>query len=130
MKALTVCQPYADLLLLPDSDPKMKRCENRTWKTSHVGRLAIHAGINKSYLIPGDNTRYMVFGAVLGTVELVDCVADEDLPQWVLRHMQYEFLLTHKHVEGPYCWIVRDPIRFQNPIKCKGALGLWEWRPA
>lgn len=32
MKCLTVCQPYASLIMLPDDDDRAKRCENRTWQ--------------------------------------------------------------------------------------------------
>jgi hypothetical protein len=39
MKALTVLQPWAQLLILG-----AKRYETRSWKTKHRGPLLIHAG--------------------------------------------------------------------------------------
>lgn len=44
MKALTVQQPYAHLIALPDDHPDAKRVENRVWATSYVDPVAIHAG--------------------------------------------------------------------------------------
>ena len=68
----------------------------------------------------------LAYGAVAGTVEVVDCVALEDFPKWAAKHPAYD-LMDHKHVEGPYCIIVKNPIRFAQPVPYKGALGLWEW---
>ena len=46
MKALTVCQPYASLIVgwpgIAIED--IKQIENRNWKTSYRGPLLIHAG--------------------------------------------------------------------------------------
>lgn len=50
MKALTICQPYASLVMLPESDPRHKRVENRRWATKFRGRLAIHAGKSRNWL--------------------------------------------------------------------------------
>lgn len=43
MKCLTICQPYAALIMLPDDDDRAKRVENRTWSTNYRGPLLIHA---------------------------------------------------------------------------------------
>lgn len=45
MKAITICQPYAELIACGE-----KRVENRTWPTNHRGMLYIHAGKNRSWL--------------------------------------------------------------------------------
>lgn len=50
LRALTVCQPFAHLIALPDSDDRMKRVENRTWHTPHRGELLIHAGRSRKWL--------------------------------------------------------------------------------
>ena len=37
MKAITICQPYAELILLGE-----KRVENRVWRPGYLGPLLIH----------------------------------------------------------------------------------------
>jgi hypothetical protein len=32
------------------------------------------------------------------------------------------------YTEGRFAWILENPIRYDEPIPAKGALGLWEWR--
>lgn len=35
------------------------------------------------------------------------------------------WLATHQHVEGPHCMVFENIRRFQEPIPCKGAQGIW-----
>ena len=101
MKALTICQPYALLIVTG-----IKRVENRTWPTRYRGPLLIHAGKSKAWLdevddlttgkcerIDYDETtgRIFDFGALVGVADLVDCIQVGDAP-----------------------------------VPCKGAQGLWE----
>ena len=44
MKVITICQPYAELILLGE-----KRVENRTWPTNYRGTIGIHAGKSKAW---------------------------------------------------------------------------------
>ncbi len=44
MKALTICQPYAELIMRG-----VKRVENRTWATRYKGALLIHAGKSREW---------------------------------------------------------------------------------
>lgn len=44
MKALSILQPWAWLIVNADRYPRPKRVENRTWPTSFRGPLLIHAG--------------------------------------------------------------------------------------
>ena len=52
MKALTVCQPYASLIVgWPGIDPDdVKRVENRSRNFGHQGPLLIHAGKSTDWL--------------------------------------------------------------------------------
>ena len=97
MKALTVLQPWAWAII---HGPK--RIENRTWRTNYRGPLAIHAGLsrrmlcvtlNNGMIVPEDA---LVFGALLGVVDLVDCVSLADAP-------------PDPFAEGPYCWLLENP---------------------
>lgn len=115
MKALTICQPYAHLIVAGE-----KRVENRTWPTSYRGHLAIHAGKSRSWLAPGDEAFYpgMVFGAVVAIARLADCVRLSNLPA---------DLKGHEHAHGPWCWLLEDVTPFPKPFPARGAQGLWEW---
>lgn len=114
MKALTVKQGWASLIFLG------KDVENRTWRTLHRGPLLIHAGSSKSDLgiarrvadelgviFPQD----LSFSAVLGLVDLVDCVRDSTSP-WA--------------IPGQWHWILEKPRIFFPPISMPGKLSLWE----
>ncbi len=115
MKALTICQPYAEMIACGE-----KRIENRKWFTRYRGPLAIHAGKSRDWLTPGDEREYpgMLFGAVIATARLVDCVPLEKLP-----HELYD----PEHANGPYCWILDSVSRLAVPWPINGAQGLWEW---
>lgn len=121
MKALTVCQPYAHLLFTDE-----KPVENRTWPTLYRGPLLIHAGKSRAWLTDGDEERAaaaghpLVFGAIIGRVNLVYCVRLEPL-----LHARPE-LAENVHVNGPWCWVMEHPVRFAEPIPWRGALGLFD----
>ena len=133
--ALTVQQPYAYLLLLPDGDERAKRVENRCWRPQPwlIGkRIVIHAGVSKARLSRGDDLKWpLVFGAGLGTVRVVGALAKRETGSpatgWENDEFPkgYEWLATHRHSVGPVCWVVADPVRFDRPIPCAGAQGLW-----
>lgn len=120
MKAITVRQPWAWGLI-----HGAKRIENRTWATSFRGRLAIHAGLSWAAIDgtqPSDWAELfpdlppwpqLVFGAIIGTVEVYDCVPLASAPPG-------PFTL------GPVCWLVRDPIPLKRPFPCPGKPGLFE----
>lgn len=133
MKALTIIQPFAELIIVGE-----KRVENRTWETRYRGPLAIHAGVSKRYM--GSAVEYwcnhycvdpaaLTFGAVIGTVELVDCIqyAPERCDQ--IAPLGYEWLDFDPHVSGPWCWVLANPRRLPEPVAARGKLGLWNWQP-
>lgn len=116
MKALTICQPYAHLVLTGE-----KPVENRTWRSSYVGPLLIHAGKSRSWLSDGDEDRYpLVFGAIVGRVLMVDCVR----PDRYLRGNP-EFA-DSGHVNGPWCFVLAQPVRFATPIPWRGQQGFFD----
>lgn len=118
MKALTVCQPWAWLII---HGPKL--IENRTWRTNYRGPLAIHAGKSRRFLddVPADELRMidpsfaiddLAFGAVIGTVELVDCVPVAEVK-------------GNCWAAGPRCWVLKDPRPLAEPIEVRGRQLLW-----
>jgi len=97
VRALTVWEPYASLLLVPG--PTGKRIETRPVPTKHRGRLAIHAGLHKWNGGPNfdtamldklarafghnregvlDHIGKLPRGVVIGEVDLVACARIEN----------------------------------------------------
>lgn len=130
MKALTICQPYAHMIALPDDNDDAKRIENRTWATWHRGPLAIHAGKSREWLDTDRHFDDMIFGAVVAVAIVRDCFEvqsiskpRETMPSRIVR--DYPWLLLHRHVEGPFCWLLAEVRRLAQPITCAGQQGLW-----
>ena len=114
MKALSIRQPWAWLIANGYKD-----IENRTWNTKFRGRLYIHTG---QRIDPNDFQRQreyvkqsgivipeLVTGAVIGEVDIVDCVAQSGSP-WF---------------DGPYGLVLANPVAYDKPIPCKGQLGFF-----
>ncbi|WP_300611056.1 ASCH domain-containing protein [Trebonia sp.] len=110
MKALTVRQPWASLIMCGAKD-----VECRTWMTAYRGPLLIHAGLAldqgaltaHAHLVPGDLPR----GVLLGTVTMTACVRDHPSP-WA--------------EPGGWHWVLADPVPFTVPVEYRGKLGLWD----
>lgn len=119
MKAITVCEPYASAIIFGP-----KRVENRGSRWHFRGRLLIHAGKSRKYMgtlnameldaWPEYDESKLVFGAILGSVEVYDCV--------VLRRQMSD----DPWAFGPWCLLLRAPIAFPKPIPYRGALGLFD----
>lgn len=118
MKALTICQPYAELIARGD-----KPIENRMWATSYRGPLLIHAGKSREWLDEDDEVLYpgMPFGAFVAVADLVACLHVNQAWPNCWRH-----LVGHEHANGPWCWVLENVRRFDVPLPAKGAQGLWE----
>ena len=117
MRALSIQQPWADLILYHGKD-----VENRTWKLPDKmlnQRIYIHAskrsdrdavegwGFLFSGSPPGsDRTRR---GAILGEVTIAGCVTEH----------------TSEWFEGPYGFVLADPVAYDTPIPCRGRLGFF-----
>jgi hypothetical protein len=112
VKTLTVRQPWASLIVAGFKD-----VENRPRPIRYRGKLAIHAGLKVDceameafgHLIKGS----LPLGAVIGSVDVVDCVSDSDSP-WALSDR--------------YHWILANPRRLKRPVRATGKLGLWDFQ--
>jgi len=134
MKALTVLQPWAQLLMVGG-----KRHEIRTWKTNYRGPLFIHAGLTFTQaararcaraplraLLAQAGIHYsadLPRGALLGTITLEDCVPTE------------QFLYTGAagcdgsmadFQPGRWAWIMSNPQLLEAPFPYRGQLGVFE----
>lgn len=117
MKAITIMQPFADLIA-----SGMKRVENRPWRTHYRGPIAIHAGLSRTWLRESDDDEELVFGAVIATCELVDCLSIDEA-----RNVPW--LRRHPHTQGPWCLVLADVQRLDSPIFVRGRQSLWDWEP-
>jgi len=119
VKALTIRQPWAAAIFLPDH---AKDVENRSQRTQVTGIVAIHAGLrwdDEGQRTVFDLTRRMYIqaatGAVLGLVRVTGC-----------------------HLSAPGCcsspWAqpgarvhitLSDPVKLPEPVPCRGAQGWW-----
>lgn len=135
MLALTVCQPYATLIV--DGE---KLCENRGWAPGQQtlrcgGWLAIHAGKSRAWFEDDDDPKAHVFSAVLGVARYYGCWpaefirrrarttvgADLGYPRPSLLRLP----AVWDHIGDSQCWVFSEAWRFQAPIPCPGQLGLW-----
>lgn len=111
VRALTVRQPWASLII-----EGHKNIENRSKPIKHRGPLVIHAGLRTEqdalarygHLLK--NPDNLPSGAVLGTVEVIDCV-EGSRSRWA--------------EPGYYHWVLADPRPLPKPIPAEGSLGMW-----
>lgn len=136
MKALTIAQPWAQLLVLG-----VKQYETRTWRTSHRGPLLIHAGrkLTRSQsklweeeplrtLLPGlgfARARDLPRGAILGTVEVLDCIDVDAL----FEDLSEQERALGDFRPGRWAWMVGERHLFEAPLPCRGHRGLFELEP-
>lgn len=123
MKAITICQPYASLIA-----EGRKRVENRTWPTKYRGPLAIHAGKSRNWLgsWSGAMPDPMPFGAVVATCRLSDCLSFSVATDRPSLPARLEWVADHRHTKGPYCWVLEEVDRLDDPLPCSGSQGLWD----
>lgn len=135
VRALTICQPYASLIVLPDSDPRAKRVENRCWSAWFRGPLLIHAGKSRAWLDPDPDEDLLPaaglpFGAVVGVAQLTGCERGVRLAGGTMQFSEsaltrWSWLATHQHAEGAWCWILERCQALPQAIPFSGAQGLW-----
>lgn len=125
MKAFTVFQPYAFAIVAG-----LKGYETRPRRTNIRGRVAVHAAKRiwsvedmeiLYHLLPTDWPQD--FGAVIGTVEIADCVPVEE----IVDSLTASEKLFGDYSPGRFAWVLKDPVRFEKPIPARGNQGWWNW---
>jgi len=126
MKALSIRQPWADLIMLG-----VKNVENRTWSTNHKGPLLVHAPktIDENALKRGEILNALgvrraedyepVTGAILGEVTVQGCV-EMNTPEGLTMRK------TNRWCSGPFMFVLSDPQRWDPPVVCPGKQGLFD----
>ena len=117
---LTLWQPMAWAIFY---GPFPKDVENRDWSTSFRGTIAISAAkaepkdefyaykdfMREIFPAVEFPTTY-VRGAIIGTVDIVDCVTESESPWFV----------------GEYGFVLRNPEPLVTPIPCRGYQMFWK----
>lgn len=83
-----------------------------------------------AFLFNGNTNR--IFSAIIGSVEIVDCVINHE-SIWAEKTIDCnsgcpdaEKCPIGKCPHRIYNWVLANPIKFTNPIPCKGKLRFWE----
>ena len=124
MKAFTVYQPYAYAIIAG-----LKQYETRPRRTHIRGRVAVHAakGNPKFVTLAVDmalpDTMKLHYGAVLGTVEIADCVPVEE----IVHTLSEREKALGDYSSGRFAWVLRNPVAFSTPVPAKGKQGWWNW---
>jgi len=124
VKALSVKQPWAWLICAG-----LKDVENRNWYTQYRGRCYVHTGIKidkrafewladrfpeclyQRVIVNGlINPSVLVTGAIIGEVEIVDCVEKSESHWFTGRHG----------------FVLRNPVLYEVPVPCRGKLRFFE----
>jgi hypothetical protein len=132
MQVLSLRQPWATLVVLG-----IKQIETRSWRPAHRGTLAIHASTRfpphfrlccerqplRALLREAgyDDWTDLALGAILGTVELTECIPVEDLPE--LSELE-RFMGDYS--PGRWAWLLSAARRLPEPIPCRGRLGVFD----
>lgn len=141
-KVLSVKQPWSYLIC-----SGIKPVENRTWKLpeKYKGeRVLIHAGksrmgslfdcltkeqlelVNDKLGYNYDFEKTFIKGAIIGSVEIIDCVINH--PSIWAEKSHYEVNLALHPLRPIYNWVLANPILFDKPIlNVKGKLGFWDY---
>lgn len=136
MKALTLYQPYALFIVTGE-----KSIETRPRKTNIRGTIAVHAARKPVQMVldairsPDLRRkavevieRYtplqkLVYGAVIGTVDVVNCLPVEEVSGWLSANER----AFGDYSPGRYAWILKNPVIFPRPIPATGKQGWWNW---
>ena len=125
MKCLSVCQPFAELIV-----QGKKTIELRKWNTKFRGEFLVHAAKN---ILMEDCKRMKISpsaittGAIIGKVNLVDVKkynSDKELKIDEKKHYSIS-----EHTKNKYGFILENPKKLRVPIPYSGKLNFFEFQP-
>ena len=135
MRALTLHQPWGWAIAAGH-----KAVENRPWEPPRgfIGeRFAIHAG--KTYDFEGGRKiaqllgldvlppEVNIAGAVIAVATCVRVIQDRTLdPERSTKNLSNE---EFRWFFGPFGWVLRDVVRLERPVPCRGFQQLWTLPP-
>ena len=125
MKCLSVCQPFAELIV-----QGKKTIELRKWNTKFRGEFLIHAAKN----ILNEDCKRMNFspsslttGAIIGKVNLVNVKKYDSDKE--LRADKKEHHSLSDYTKNKYGFILEKPKKLRIPIPYSGKLNFFEFLP-
>ena len=124
MKCLSVCQPFANLIL-----EGKKTIELRKWNTEFRGEFLVHA---PQKILTDDCKRLeiktnLITGAIIGKVELVSVKKYENELEINLDSKKH--LASNYATENKYGFILEKPKQLKVPIPYNGQLNFFEFKP-
>ena len=117
MKAVSIQQPWVHAILTEGKD-----IENRKWTTKHRGWLALHAsatprpGADFPGRISVPDLKGLHYSAICGVARLTN----------VVTRSQSRWFDRYNDGTVNYGWALGRVARLKKPIRCKGALKLWD----
>lgn len=153
MKTLSILQPWASLVALGHKKIET-RSWNTKYRGellihASLGSKHIQKFMNDNYDFMNNGVyiqwmdKVLPHGAIIGKVNLIDTISTNKLmlPETdTVIHLFddeetpiFEYNLTEQELAfGDYSpnrfgWLLSDPVLFDEPIPCKGKLGLWEF---
>lgn len=134
MRAYTAYQPWAYATVAG-----LKPHETRSRRTNIRGRVAVHAGkasLKRAtkglscdgfwkllWAVGGKTDLDLPLGAVVGTVEIVDCVPVEDVVDGLMERER----ALGDYSPGRWAWVLKNPVMFDKPVPARGKQGWWNW---
>ena len=121
MKCLSICQPFAELII-----QNKKTVELRTWNTKIRGEFLVHAPIKirKEAYEKLKIKEKLTTGAIIGKVELYDVKKYESLKEIQIdKKKHYSSTISHEKIFG---FILKNAKPFRIPIPWKGQLGFFD----
>jgi hypothetical protein len=119
MKALSLKQPWAELVV-----SGLKKIEIRKWNTKFRGDFLIHASkVPDNVAMERFGFKDLPFGRIVGKAKLINVKKYIDKDEFVKDKWLH---LATSDFEN-YGFILED-VKMVKEIKCKGALGFWEFK--
>ena len=121
MKCLSICQPFAELVI-----QNKKIIELRTWNTNFRGEFLIHAPIKirKEECKKLKMEQKFTTGAIIGKAELHDVKKYESLEE--IQADKNKHFSSKTFHEKTFGFILKNAKSFRIPIPWKGQLGFFD----
>jgi len=128
-----------------------KAIENRSRNCKFRGRVAVHSSKTADHDPPGsmmyackydkkmikaahldedfelddryDPSETYATSAIIGSVEIYDCVRVEDLKP-AMMPKDFQGTKQKRFADGPFCILMREPRRYRVPIACHGKISV------
>ena len=132
MKALSLVQPYADLIL---SGKKTIELRNWAWRSSFKGRFLVHSSQRidlETCQLLGIDPQKCLRGYLLGESKIIDRYffwSNKGLEEQYERHFAKDYFTQEEYDKGHAAGFVLEPqtySRFNHPQEYRGALGFFE----